>query len=113
LTAAQLAQLKRMAGEAHKATPMLDDATIQTIADESARVVDADGFTPDDAEYTDTYDLEVAAAECWRTKAGMVAEGYDFSAEGAMLTRSQMHRHYLEQATLHGARAGNMSPVIG
>ena len=109
LTAAELATVKRRAGEAHKATPMVSDADIQLIADESGLVVDSDGNAPADTEYTTTYDLYATAAAVWEEKAAMTAEGFDFAAEGASFTRSQHYRHCVEQAQKMRARQSNLS----
>lgn len=115
LTANQLTRLKRMAGESHKsgAARMLTDEVLDDIASEVALVKDADGLTPVDADYTTTVDLYRAAAEAWRTKAGMVAEGFDFEAEGGVFDRSQVYKHYLDQAARYAGMAGNLSPQTG
>lgn len=115
LTAEQLARLGRMAGEAHKATAdrMVTDATLELIATDVALVIDADGYAPTDALYTATVDLYRAAAEAWREKAGMVADGYDFKAEGASFTRSQMYKHYLEQAARYAGMANSLTMSVG
>jgi hypothetical protein len=104
-----------MAGEAHKATAdrMITDARLDEIAGEVALLKDDDGYAPTDDLYTTTVDIYRAAAECWREKAGMVADGYDFKAEGASFTRSQMFQHYLEQASRYAAMAGSLTMSVG
>ena len=108
LSATELARLTRMVGESQKETAdrELTAADLQDIADEVGQMFDADGNTPADSAYVDTYDLYRTAAECWRTKAGMVSEQFDFEAEGGSFSRSQKFRNYLAQAS----RYANMAP---
>lgn len=109
LTAAELATVKRRAGEAHKTTPMVDDATIQLIADEVGLIVDDAGNAPTATDYTTTYDLAAIAAGVWREKAARLAEGYDFTAEGASFTRSQAYEHCLKEARRWHAQCSNLT----
>lgn len=53
------------------------------------------------------YDLNAAAADVWRMKAANVAKYYDFSTDNHSLSRSQMHRQFLEQAQYYT----NMAPA--
>lgn len=112
LSATELDRLKMMAGEAHKTTPALDDDDLEFIADNYAKVRDSDGNAPTHDDYTDTYDLYVAAAEAWRMKAGQFAEEFDFEAEGGAFTRSQKYANALKQAQRYAAMAGQMAPQI-
>ncbi len=114
LTAAQLTRLARLAGEEHKpdSERLVTDTTLQEIADDSAKVPDTSGYAPSHASYTDTYDLFRAASEAWRFKAGIVAERYDFIAEGGEFMRRQQYENYLEQAKRYAGMASNLSPVI-
>lgn len=109
LTAAELATVKRNAGESHKTTPMVDDATIQLIADEVGLIVDADGNAPTATDYTTTYDLAATTAGVWRAKASRLAEGYDFTAEGASFTRSQAYDHCMKQARYWHGLCSNLT----
>jgi hypothetical protein len=114
LTAAQLTRLGSFAGETHKnaADRQVTDDQLQLIADDSAKVPDSSGFAPSHASYTDTYDLFRAASEAWRWKAGIVAENYDFIAEGGEFKRAQVYAHYMEQSKRYAGMAGNLSPVV-
>lgn len=63
-------------------------------------------FTADQkgsARYLDarSYDLAGAAADAWRQRAGMQADGYDFSADGASFSRSQWFNHCERMATVY------------
>jgi hypothetical protein len=103
-----------MAGEGHKdaAERMLSDARLDEIAGEVALIRDDTGLAPPDTGYVTTVDLYRAAAECWREKAGQVADGYDFKAEGASFTRSQMYDHYMEQASRYASMVGQLTVSI-
>ena len=109
LTTQQLNTVARRAGEAHKSERMIEDDTIQFIADELGLIVDSAGLAPSAALYTTTYDLNAIAAGVWREKANMLAEGFDFTAEGASFTRSQAYRHAMQQASKWHAMASNLS----
>jgi hypothetical protein len=109
LTTAQLNTVARRAGEAHKSDRMIEDDTIQFIADEVGLVKDSSDRAPIHTDYVTTYDLAAIAAGVWREKAGMLAEGYDFRAEGATFTRSQAYRHALGQATYWHSLISNLS----
>lgn len=115
LTAAQLARVGSMSGEAHKATAdrMITDARLDEIAGEVALIRDDEDLAPLDVGYTVTVDLYRCAAEAWREKAGMAADGYDFKAEGASFTRSQMYDHYLQMAARYASMAGTLTVTIG
>lgn len=88
---------------------MVDDDTIQLIADEVGLIKDSDDLAPSHADYTTTYDLSAATAGVWREKAARLAEGFDFRSEGATFTRSQAYRHALAQATYWHAQISNLS----
>lgn len=111
LTTAEILRLRRMAGEANKPDEerMLDDATLQDIADEVGQVPDILAQAPDHVSYTITYDLYRSAAEGWREKAGMIAEGYNIKVEGAQFNRSEAYEHYLRQATRYAGMANNLT----
>jgi hypothetical protein len=53
-----------------------------------------------------TYDIEAAAADIWRQKAGHVADRFDFSADGAQFKASQLAAQYERQAQRLEARSG-------
>lgn len=55
------------------------------------------------------YDLNAAAADVWRMKAANVAKYYDFSTDNHSMSRSQMHKHYLEMADYY---AGQSAPQV-
>lgn len=114
LTAAQVAQIARQGGEAHKADGdrLVSDALIETIAGEVGLLVDEDGYVPGDALYTTTVDIYRVVSEVWKTKAGIVAETFDFIAEGGDFKRSQVLAHYNAQATKYAGMAHGLAVNI-
>ena len=115
LTSAQTDRLARMAGEYHKETAdrMVNNARLDEIAGEVALLKDSEGVVPGGDDYVTTVDIYRAAAESWREKAGMVADGYDFESEGASFTRSQLYDNYVQQAARYAALAGNLTMAVG
>lgn len=61
------------------------------------------------ARYLDgrSYDIYGAAADGWRERAGMQAEGYDFRVEGRQYSRSQWFKHCLEMAEYYEGLRNN------
>lgn len=101
-TAAQITQVRRMAGIA------ADDATYtDTVIGgyiETYPLIDADGRDPTDAGWIDTYDLHAAAADILEERAAMLAMEFDFSADGASYHRSQQYEALMKQVRYHRAR---------
>jgi hypothetical protein len=55
------------------------------------QLADSAGRAPTETDYVPTWDLNRAAAEGWRWKAGKLAgSAYDFTADGSTFNRSQM-----------------------
>ena len=77
--------LKRMTAATRE--PVLDDADIDALL-ALASIPDADGLYATDAGWTATYDLNYAAAEGWRWKAGEAASSYAFTMDGDSPERS-------------------------
>lgn len=51
-----------------------------------------------------SYDLDRAAADMWREKAGHVADRFDVQTDNHTLTRSQLVKQYLQMADLYRKR---------
>lgn len=98
---AQIAQVRRTANET--TTAIYADADIQAFIEDHA-LVDADGFSPDQDNWTATYDLNAAAADIWEEKAGRRADNFDFSADGGNYSRSQSYEQAMKQARYFRAR---------
>jgi len=63
------------------------------------KLADSAGRMPSDAAWVPTWDLNRGAAEGWRWKASKAAAAmYDFSADGASYSRSQIAEHCRQQA---------------
>jgi hypothetical protein len=58
----------------------------------------------DNDDWIDTYDLHAAAADIWDEKAAIVAQDFDFTADGGSYSRSQVWMQYTNQARFHRAR---------
>lgn len=85
-SAEDITQVRRMAAETTLAT--YSDSDIAAVI-ERYQVIDSEGYFPDDDDWTDTYDLNAAAADLWAEKAAAVAANFDFSADGGSFSRSQ------------------------
>lgn len=112
-TAAQIAQVRRMANEPTDANGYTD-ALIQGYI-EAYPLVDENGETPrvpdeqtgdmeENPDWTATYDLHAAAADVWDEKAAVYAGDYDFTADGATLNRSQAYQQMMNSARYHRSR---------
>lgn len=110
------ARLERMVHPKEKPTLTADD--LEDLLD-LARRPDANGALPDDTGWAGAYDLNAAAAEGYRRKAGKVAGKGDFAADGASFQRSSLSKQLLDQAKVYQARsdeaagAGAVSGAIG
>jgi hypothetical protein len=83
--------------------PILSAADIEDLL-EVAKRADPDGLGPSDENWTPTYDLDAAAAEGWRTKAGRVVPRFGVSIDGDALHRQQIYAHCLSQAEAYARR---------
>jgi sirohydrochlorin ferrochelatase len=58
------------------------------------------------------YDLNRAAADVWRQKAGHLAKRYDVSTDNQRLTRSQLLKQALEMAQMYEGLAGPTTVLV-
>lgn len=100
-TAAQITRVRRMTNE--KTSTTYADADVQTLI-EAHPLVDADGFSPEQDNWTPTYDLNAAAADIWEEKASAPAQDFNFSADGGNFSRSQVFEQYMQMARYYRAR---------
>jgi len=56
------------------------------------------GTLEENPDWTATYDLNAAAADVWEEKAGILAQDYDYSADGGNYSRSQAYEQAMKQA---------------
>lgn len=101
-TAAQIARLRRMCNEPFESSSYTNDDLESLI--ESYPLPDTDGNDPDDVDWTATYDLHAAARDLWEEKAAIVAQDYNYSADGASFSRSEVYNQYQKMARYHNAR---------
>jgi hypothetical protein len=100
-TAAQVWRLRRMVAESDDTT-YADSDLAEAI--ERYPLPDSEQRDPDHLDWVATYDLHAAAAEVWQEKAAALSTAYDFNADGAVYSRSQMHEQALKQARWHNSR---------
>ena len=118
LTDTELARLERMTGEAHKATEqrMLTEEDLDDHAF-LARVPDVAGLNPQDSlgvattGYVNTVDLYKAASLAWHQKAGVYAEQFAFTADGATFQRNQGYDMCVKQAARYADMASGWAQV--
>lgn len=113
VTAAQIAELRRMVAE--PTTTTYSDALLTTYIEKYPHL-DEQGeepyflssAQPPAEEVNDnwipTYDLHAAAADIWNEKAALWVERYDFAADGGNYSRSQAYEMMMKQARHHSAR---------
>jgi hypothetical protein len=85
------------------AEPVLTDAELTALV-RLARRADSEGVAPGELGWVETYDVNAAAAEGWRWKAGKVAGAFTFSTDGQSFQRAQIYAHCLKQAQLYATR---------
>lgn len=90
-----IGRVRRMTGEQFNTS--YTDAEIQTIITQYP-LVDSEGFSPDQINWTPTYDLNAAAASIWEEKASGRTQNFDFSADGGSYQRSQSYEMAMKQA---------------
>lgn len=78
-----------------------------------ARRPDASGRTYEDANWEPTWDLDFAAAEGWRRKAGMAAARFNFSEDGQTFQRAQVYAHCISQAEMYARKGMGAIPAGG
>ena len=109
----QIERVRRMTGELDTGTYIDDD--IQTFIEDHP-LVDENGEPPrvpstttpgemmTNPDWTDTYDLNHAAADIWEEKAAVLAGDYDFEADGGKYTRSQAYEQAMKMARHYRAK---------
>lgn len=82
--------------------PVLPEATVAALLD-AYPMPDSEGRAPVDAAWVGTWDLNAAAAEGWRMKAGKVAGDFNFSADNASYSKADVLAHCLEMETKYAS----------
>jgi hypothetical protein len=107
-TATARARLRAMV--AADAAPVLSADEIDSLLSIGS-LADSAGNAPSSTDWTPTYDLNRAATEGWRWKAGKVAGSFDFQADGAQYNRSQMLDMCHKMAAQYQRRVVGSVPV--
>jgi len=102
-------RLRRMTAEPDNT--VYEDADLEAIILRYP-LLDADGRSPSDEDWTPTYDIHAAAADVWEEKAAQVAVDFDFAADGANFHRSQVHIQYLALVRYHRMRRAAKSMTL-
>ena len=89
--------------------PALSDAQVADCLT-YARRPDEDDYDYADAEWTPTWDLDAAAAEGWRRKAGIAAARFNFAEDSQRFDRAQIYAHCIQQASEYARRAMGSIP---
>ena len=96
---------------ASTARPVLDDAALDVLLDGS-RVRDTHGIHPSETGWTETWDLNSAAAEGWRFKAGIVAGDYSFSADDASYDRGALLASMESMVSMYLAKVSGSTQTV-
>ena len=94
--------IRRKCGEADATN--YSDSLLESMAGDCL-TFDANGREPGDAEYITTYDTARLVADVWDEKASAAACCFDYSGDGANLSRSQIADNYRKMATRWRARS--------
>ncbi len=90
--------------------PELSDEQITSCLN-AGRRPDSDDLDPSDDDWTPTGDLDAAAAEAWRRKAGIAASRFNFAEDSQRFDRAQIYAHCLSQATEYANRSMGSIPT--
>lgn len=104
------AALERLVDAA--AQPVLSSADVDTLV-MFARRPDAAGRVYGEAGWEETWALRAAAAEGWRWKAARCVSHYDFSADGASMSKSQVLAHCLQMVGLYDSYGAGTVELVG
>lgn len=111
-----IADLRRMVNEPDE-TVYTDDLLQEII--EKYPVIDELGTAPyywdysggvpakvQNTAWVETYNLNAAAADIWEEKAAILAERFDFTADGGSYNRSQAYIHAYDMAKYYRGKSG-------
>lgn len=88
---------------AHEDDPALDADDIAYLVGFAKRA-DAEGNAPSSDDWTETWDLDSAAAEGWRLKAGRAARLFNVAEDGQRFSASQIYAHCIQQERVYRRR---------
>ena len=107
--ASALARLRAMT--ASSTDPVLTEEELDLLL-EGCRLEDSAGVAPGGTDWVGTYDLNRAAAEGWRWKAGKAASRFGFTADGAQFNRQQTVEACERMAKTYAGKVISSVPVI-
>lgn len=96
-----LARLERML--AADVDPILSADEMSDLLDLAKRE-DSAGLAPSEDDWEPTFDLDYAAAEGWRWKAGRTVPRYGVTLDTESLQRQQVYAHCISQANHYAKR---------
>jgi hypothetical protein len=96
-----LTRLTNMVAASERPVLSLDDLDALLAA---WAVPDQDGRLPQDPTWSGTWDLNAAAADGWRWKAGRVAGDFTFSADDASFSKGDVMAKCLQMADEYAAK---------
>jgi hypothetical protein len=67
-------------------------------------MLDADGLSPEDSGWTQTWNLYAILAELWDMKAGKVAGDFNFKADGGDYSKGDVMAHCLAMSAQYAAK---------
>lgn len=101
VSADNLADLRRLINEPTNTT-YSDDILTRLL--EQYPTVDDSGYETGEDGWTAGYDLNAAASDIWAEKASLVQMHYDFQADGARYSQSQLYGMAMDKSRYHAAR---------
>ncbi len=101
VSADNLADLRRLINE--PTTTTYSDAILTRLLEQYPTVDDTGKETGEDG-WVAGYDLNAAASDIWAEKASLVQMYYDFQADGARYSQSQLYEMAMDKSRYHAAR---------
>lgn len=101
VSADMLADLRRLINE--PTTTTYSDAILTRLL-EQYPTVDDSGYETGEDGWTAGYDLNATASDIWSEKASLVQMYYDFQADGARYSQSQLYEMAMDKSRYHAAR---------
>lgn len=84
--------------------PALDPSQIEDLLNR-ARRPDPDTLVYGETGWAPTWDLDAAAAEGWRRKAGLAVARFNFAEDGQRFDRAQIYAHCLSMAEQYARKS--------
>lgn len=90
--------------------PALTEADVVSILQQFPRE-DAEGRSPEDPDWVQTWDIYAAVAEAWRVKGGRVAGDFNFSADNGRYDKGEVLANCLEMEAKYAAMSAGSAPT--